>query len=417
AALPATGNVNEFVVTKNGTAAVYSADGNTAGRTELYVVSFTSPGTTTRINTPLTLNRDVIDFVVSPDGTKVVYRADQNADDVYELYLVDLASPGVSTKLSANLVTDGWVRSDFAFNFDGTRVVYRADQDLAGRTDLYLVDVASPGVSKKVNPALVSGGNVYSAFSFSPDGTAIAYVADEETDETLELFAAPVATPGTAQKLSGHLTAGGNVCRFEFSPDSKRVAYCADQDTNDTLELYTVALNAPGQSVKVNPPLVAGGKVMSNYEFGLDSSFIVYTARQDSATREDLYRVEVAAPGAATKLNAPLTTNGNVVVFELSPDGKKVGYMANQEDVGKHELYETDFTAPGAATKLSAPQAFDGVYAFHYAASGDEVVYVAAQNSDVAEIYRVDLATPAVSTKASGTLIVGGEVWDYALAE
>ena len=68
-------------------------------------------------------------------------------------------------------------------------------------------------------------------------------------------------------------------------------------------------------------------------------------------------------------------------------------------------------------TKLSAPQAFDGVFAFHYAASGSEVIYVAAQNSDVAEVYRVDLATPRVSTKASGTLVAGGEVWDYGLAQ
>ena len=50
------------------------------------------------------------------------------------------------------------------------------------------------------------------------------------------------------------------MCRFEFSPDSKRVAYCADQDTDETMELYTVALSTPGQSVKVNPPLVAGGR-------------------------------------------------------------------------------------------------------------------------------------------------------------
>ena len=33
----------------------------------------------------------------------------------------------------------------------------------------------------------------------------------------------------------------------------------------------------------------------------LDSSSIVYAAKQDDAARTDLYRVEVAAPGIATE--------------------------------------------------------------------------------------------------------------------
>jgi Tol biopolymer transport system component len=416
-ALPTDGDVEEFTITKSGTAVVYSAEGNTPGRTELYVVNLANPGAATRINTPLTFNRDVLDFAVSPDGTKVVYRADQDVDNVFELYLINTATPGVSVKLSADLVTDGWVRSGFTFSPDGLRVVYRADQEVADRVELYLVEVATPGVAKKVNPVLVSGGNVYSAFSFSPDSATVAYVADQETDDTLELFAAAVTTPGVTDKLNGPLTANGDVCRFEFSPDSTRVAYCADQDTDEVLELYTVALNAPGQSVKVNPPLVAGGKVTSGYDFSPDSSFIVYAAEQDVAGRIDLYRVDVAAPGIASKLNAPLTMGGNVVGFHLTPDGKAVGYTANQEDVGVYEIYQADFMAPGAATKLSAPMAFNGVYSFRYSADGAEVIYVAAQSSAAAEIFRVDLAVPGTSAKVSGTLVAGGEVWDYGLVQ
>jgi len=412
--LPTGAGVDEFVLSKNNTAVVYTADENTAGRRELYAVTLASPGSPVRINTPLTFNRDVIDFAVSPDGTQVVYRADQDADDVFELYLVNVAQPGISKKLSASLTPNGWVRAGFVFSPDGTRVAYRADQEVLDRLELFLVDVAQPGVSKKLSSPLVAGGNVYTSFAFSPDSTTVGYVADQETDETLELFSAPVATPGTTHKLNGPLTAGGDVCRFEWSPDSKRVAYCADQDTDEKMELYTVPLTSPGLSTKVNPPLVSGGKVTSGYDFGSDSSYIVYAAAQDSATRIDLYRADIATLGSATKLNAELPAGGNVVGFHVSPDGAHVGYTANQDAAEVYEIYQATFATPGTIQKMSAPMKMTGVFTFRYSTDGGQIVYLADQDSDASEIYRVDVANLGVATKLNGALVTGGEVWDYA---
>ena len=51
---------------------------------------------------------------------------------------------------------------------------------------LYLVNVASPGVSQKINSPLVSGGNVFTGFAFSPDSSTVGYVSDQDTDEMLE---------------------------------------------------------------------------------------------------------------------------------------------------------------------------------------------------------------------------------------
>jgi hypothetical protein len=183
------------------------------------------------------------------------------------------------------------------------------------------------------------------------------------------------------------------------------------------LELYTVPLSSPGQPAKVNPPLVTGGKVTSSYEFSADSSFIVYEAMQDAPARTDLYRVDVATPGVATKLNAALIADGNVGGFHFRPDGKGVGYMANQDNVAVYELYQVDFLTPGAVTKLNAPTTQTGTFSFRYSADNSEVVYVADQDSEAAELFRVDLAVPGVSKKVNGTLVAGGEVWDYALAQ
>lgn len=411
------GIVDDYALSNDGTFVVYSGDEDTLNRSELYMVKVANPGNSLRLNTALAVNRDVIDFAISPDGTKVVYRADQDSPDVWELYLVNVANPGVSTKLSAPLIPGGWVRTGFSFSPDGTKVVYRADADQVDTLELFVVNVASPGVAKQVNPALTGGGNVYTAFGFSPDSARIAYIADQDADEVLELYAVNVATPGTSSKLNGALVANGDVCQFEFSPDSTRVAYCADQEKDGTLELYTVPFASPGQSVKMNPPLVSGGAVTAGYEFSPSGSYLVYAAKQEVSTRVDLFRVDVALPGVSQKINASLTSGGNVVSFRIRPDGEQVSYVANQENADKYELYAANFATPGAVTKLSAPQAAGGLFTFEYSGDGTQVTYLADQDSEESEIYRVDIASPGLSTQLNGTLVTGGEVWDFTLAQ
>jgi Tol biopolymer transport system component len=415
--LIAGGVVDDYELTADGKAVVYTADEDTLNRSELYIVNIASPGVSTRLNAPLSINRDVIDFAISPDGSKVVYRADQDSPDVFELYLVDVANPGVSTRLSAPLTPGGWVRTGFSFSADGTRVVYRADQDVLEMLELYVVDVASPGVAKQVNPQLTTGGNVYTSFGFTPDGARIAYIADQDADDVLELYAVQTIAPGTSAKLNGALVEGGDVCQFAFSPDSTRVAYCADQEKDGTLELFTAAFATPGESVKMNPPLVAEGTVTSGYEFSPDSSYLVYAAKQEVSTQVDLFRVDVAMPGVAQKINASLTAGGNVVGFRIRPDGEQVSYVANQENVEKYELFAASFATPGAVTRLSAAMAGSGVFTFEYSGDGTQATYLADQDGDESELYRVEIANPGISTRLNGALVSGGEVWDFSVAK
>jgi Tol biopolymer transport system component len=380
----------------------------------LYSVNLATPGVPTKVNAQLQAGRDVLDFRISPDGSKVVYRADA-VDDMFDLYVVDLANPGVATKLSAPLAAEGWVRSGYHFSPDSTRVIYRADQAATDLVELFIASVASPGTSQRVNSTLVAGGSVLDAFAFSPDGLHIAYVADQDADSVLELYAVDVATLGTSQKLNGALVSGGDVCRFEFSPDSSRVAYCADQSTDELMELYTVALSTPGIANKINPPLVAGGRVTPLYEFGPQSDFIVYVAAQEAAERPELYRVEITMPGVASKLSAPLVAGGGVVGFDMRPDGSRISYNANQENAGVYELYEVDFAAAGIATKLSAPMSASGVMWFDYTTDGERIIYTADQESAASELYSVELNAAGIAAQLNGALVADGEVGDFVL--
>src|SRR5690606_3617009 len=130
-------------------------------------------------------------------------------------------------------------------------------------------EVAAPGVAIKVNSTIVPGGDVDDDYAFSPDGTTIAYMADQDVVDVRELYAVEVANPGTSVKLNPPLVADGDLCTFRFSPDSTKVGYCADQDVDATLELYVVELAVPAVSTKINPPLVAGGDVQAaTFRFG-----------------------------------------------------------------------------------------------------------------------------------------------------
>jgi protease II len=205
----------------------------------------------------------------------------------------------------------------------------------------------------------------------------------------------------------------GDICNFEIAPNSQRVAYCADQQTDGVIELYTVAFNAPAQATKLNPPLVAGGRVNSSYVFSSDSSFLIYTAEQDTAGLDELYRVNIATPGVSTKLNPPLVAGGDVGMFTLRADDSRVGYMAAQDNPSVWEIFEVDLATPGTATKVSAPMQAEGAFWFEYTEGESHMVYLADQDSDTAELFDVAIATPRVATKLNAALVGGGEVWEY----
>jgi len=422
--LVAGGWVHDFAVSPNGDFVVYAADQDTENRTELYLVNLANPGVATKLNAPLTINRDVTGFDISPDSSKVVYRADQDAPDVFDLFLVNVASPGSAVKVNAPLVAGGYVFAGFSFSPNSSQIVYRADQDVDETPEIFLTNIATPGTAQKLNPELPAGGEVSSVYRFSPDGTKVGYIADQDVDERQELFVVSVAAPGVSTKLNGPMTAEGDVCRFEFSHDSTRVAYCGDQETDEVMELFLVSLDSPGASQKLNPTLVSGGNVGSHYDFSADDTFIVYEAEQDVVDLNELYRVDLAAPGVATKLNAPIVGGGGiynnvyyngVYMFHIRPDGQHVAYAANQESASVWELYDVDFATPGTATKLSSAMAGIGLWDFTYSADGQQVVYSAAQANEFFDLYGVDTTTPAVSTKLNGTLATGGDVWDFAI--
>jgi Tol biopolymer transport system component len=344
-ALVAGGGVGPYALSPDLTHVAYLAFQDSATVPGLYLVDLATPGTSTRLNATLVAGGIIDGFAFSPDGTQIAYNADQDVFGKFELYLVNVANPGVSSKLNSDLEPDRNVDIGHSFSPDGTKILYAADQEVDGRFELYLVDLAAPGVSTKVNEEYVDGGNTAGGYRFSPDGEWIGYLADQDVDDLRELYLVATDTPGVSSKLNDTLGADRDVCAFEFSPDSTLVAYCADQDTDDILELYLVDITVPGDSQKLNGPLVANGEVSAqSYRFSPDSSFVVYRADQDTDGVFELYRVDVTTPGTTEKINGALTAGGDIPSAVLTPafhTPMMQQYLRDQGPASRHRCCST----------------------------------------------------------------------------
>jgi Tol biopolymer transport system component len=408
--LVAGGAVLDAQLTPDGNRVVYLADQETNGVAELYTVPATG-GAATKLNRPLVAGGAVHGFNITPNGSRVVFLADQDVSGVIEIYSVPVAG-GVVTRLNDPLISlVGGNVTSFQFTPDGSRVVYLADQDTADHFELYGVPVAGGAIAKLNGPDIVLGGSVL-AFQISSNGTRVVFRADLETNNQFELYSAPVAG-GSLTKLNPPLAE--DVVGFEIAPNGTEVVYRAPQDDADVVELYIVPI-AGGTVRKLNGPLPADFAV-STFQITPDGSRVVYRARReipqpppaDEIVTIEIYSVALAG-GPATKLNKTLPAGGSVVEFQITPDSSRVVYRSDQDTDNVFELYSVPVQG-GTVTKLNPPLVAGGNVlgdststpllseGFQITPDGGRVVYRADQTTDtVNELFSVPVAGGVATT-------------------
>lgn len=307
--------VNEFNLIAARLSAKYFVLLATLAFSEIGLAAFETP---VRLNQPLAMYGEVFEAKFSPDGETVVYRASQDTVGVNELYSVSVDG-GISTKLNPPLIQGGDVNPGFVISNDGQHVVYLADQETIGMTELYVVPISGGPATKLNQPTLTNLG--VREFKVSSDSSRVVYLADQDSTSKIELYSVPIAG-GAATKLNGNLVTAGDVYDFEISSDSSRVAYRADQDTDEIIELYSSPI-AGGGAIKLNTPITVGQSVYIDYRFSPDGSRVVYRA----ALPEELFSVP-SAGGTVVRLNGPLNSAGSVTNFGISADSARVVYRA-----------------------------------------------------------------------------------------
>lgn len=395
---------------------VYLADQDDDGVFELYLASSGA-----KLNGPLTAGGNVTSFTLTPDKSSVVYRADQTTDEVFELYRVNVATPGVSQKLNGTLIPPGGDVMSFSITPDGSSVIYLADQQTDQVFQVYRVLFSTPQSSTLLNPALASGRTV-TQFAVTPDSAGVVYIADETTNNVDELYQVAFSNPLVSMKLNSTLTSGGNVIDFVITPNSGFVVYLADQTTDGVFQLYRAQASVAGSGsvTPLNGTLVTGGNV-TRFAVTPNSAAVIYRADEDVDNIFNLYRVEFSNPQASVQLNGALTAGGNVSTsFAIAPNGLVAVYRADQRILGVEELYSVALTStPGAAQQLN-PNYVGGQDVTDFAITPDSsaVIYMANETSSAVQLYRVLFSAPQPSSNSplNGSLVAGGNVASFAIA-
>jgi hypothetical protein len=319
-----------------------------------------------RIDTSTFPTDRVIDQATLGDG-RVVYVAAQDTAGVFELYIASPAGGNV-TKLNPPLVANGNVQAGLVVN--GTIIVYRADQDVAGQIELYAVSANAPGSAAKLNSPLVGAGRVSQVVAISDDGSQIAYVADQDTLGLDEAYLVALATPGVTTKLNAPVVRG--VWDLQLSGDGRFVAYRNDDGAINNPQLFVVATARPQFAIHVDNQLDPGYvaqdvyRIANNELFYTGSSTFLEAALWSAplgglivpsaqviagganadvraafaidAARNTIYyrQTEAGSAGFFEQLFAAPTAGGSAVAlsaadvpvadFALSPDGKHVAF-------------------------------------------------------------------------------------------
>ena len=301
-------------------------------------------------------------------------------------------------------------------------VVFMADKDTDGTVELYKYSLATGFATtdtvSKVNGILGGGGNVTS-FAISPNRQYIAYVADQDVDNDFELYVVDSGLTAAPVKVSGTLIATGDVSDNPvWAPDNSRIAFRADDTTDEVFRLHTVTPSGASLTV-VSGNLVANGDVIDFYMWAPDSSRIAYLADQTTDNVIELYTSPPNTYVDNAKVSGGLVANGNVIGYTWAPNSSRLAYLADQVVDEQFELYTGTIVNGNdiAVGGVNAAGAGADVTAFSWAWDSSRIAYVADINTnDIFEAFTVTPTTPGarvlISNGVTGTKdVVGLPSW------
>jgi Tol biopolymer transport system component len=165
---------DDFIVTHDGARVYFRKVLGGFSLDRVFRVDVATPGVLTLLSTDTATSvDDVTDFALSADEHAVVFRggadgaeggnstpgtADPGNVDYHApaLFRVDVtaATPAPVLLSPAPIVGRDGIGNGYVLSRDGTRVIYRADGEVLGNSDAYLVEVATAGTARKVSPPL-----------------------------------------------------------------------------------------------------------------------------------------------------------------------------------------------------------------------------------------------------------------------
>ena len=374
---------------------VFRAEKDSATNVELYA-SFNNGATIVKLSGDIIpAGGNVVDFAVSPDGRQVAYKADQQVFGKFELYVVPVSINGGTAINVSRQSTNILEVEDFAWSFDSSTIAFRAFNPVPntiGNVELFTV-LPPPSVGSPVRVSVFPNpdGEV-SSFDWAPSDLLLAYTQNtiEGSPDRIDLYSTRPFRQDN-NKLSNTTGTGSiisTVRSFKWSPNSLLIAFNVVVRGSGLSELLVA-----DPSVVFPTPVPLSGTLQSlgevvGFEWSPNSVRVAYRADQFVDNRFDLLTV-LANGSRLPDLISRLTNDSSEVRdFAWAPGSSRIAYIADQDAVGVFELY-TDNTVGTSNRRVSAElSAGENVSAFLWAPDGQLIAYQANQdNINIDELY------------------------------
>jgi dipeptidyl aminopeptidase/acylaminoacyl peptidase len=293
----------------------------------------------------LTFYTDRVDFVRwSPDGTGLLFGKARGGDENSQLYW--MSPDGAQVR---QLTDAPRVRYNFGgWSADGRRVAYASNQRNPNFFDIYTMDVSSGQESLVYQQ---DGSNGVAAWS--PDGR---FIVVSRSSDTLsldnDLYLVEVASKGVT-----HLTPHDGATQYgdvHFTRDS-RALLLSTNARSEWLSLARMDLATRRIEIIDDTPWDIDATALSD-----DGQLLAYTINRDGFS--ELYLRRLSATGALAKRDAPVALPGKGIVggLEFSGDARRLALVFNgaryNPDVWLYDLKSRRLQQVTRSSRASVPQ-------------------------------------------------------------
>ncbi len=232
------GSVLSWKLNESGTHVAFMGDVLIDGVTEMFVAQIDG-GNRTRLNNALVENGDVKSFDWVTDAGPVVFIADGDVDERMELYAANVngtnrrkISDPVGEFENADMDVGGFIVAP-----NGEYVIYHADQYIDEKDTLFQVDMSNDTI---YNTLVGVGAQAQlEDYDIRPDSEQVFARVTMVNTATNLVLASPEGGDAVVINPSEKNAEFVHVAGAQWSPDNSAIAYVADQ-TDDYNELYLV---------------------------------------------------------------------------------------------------------------------------------------------------------------------------------